>query len=219
MLEALELISAAFVDVNWLEGIEATASFVTACIAYFALENWKQQDKAKREAEFLDALVEALHTYVVEMHSPLTHMRMVRIGMMCHGTTQDYKEEKISFGGAVAYIQKDELRTADRLQNALRKNQTSVIRLRSLAAKGQIFNFKGYANCYNAIALITWQFERMEAFLTVIQSPTMNWDHPRVIKLLNDVIAIEPDDLVKGLSENNVTILEFVKETYKRLYN
>ncbi len=41
---------------NWLEAIKTAAPVSTAVIAFVALRNWQRQfDKAKREAEFLDA--------------------------------------------------------------------------------------------------------------------------------------------------------------------
>ncbi len=51
---------------NWLEAIKSMAPVATAGIAFAALRNWQRQDKAKREAEFLDALVEAAHAYIAE---------------------------------------------------------------------------------------------------------------------------------------------------------
>jgi hypothetical protein len=35
---------------------------------------------------------------------------------------------------------------------------------------------------------------------------------------LKDVMTIEPDDIRKSLKENNVAVLEFAGETYKRMY-
>ncbi|MFZ2872524.1 hypothetical protein [Zavarzinia sp.] len=52
----------AITNINWLEVIKALAPVATAIIAFIALKNWQRQDKAKREAEFLDALIEATHT-------------------------------------------------------------------------------------------------------------------------------------------------------------
>ena len=43
----------------------------TAVIALWALKNWQRQDKGKREAEFLDALIEATHTYIAEVSKPV----------------------------------------------------------------------------------------------------------------------------------------------------
>lgn len=32
------------------------------------------------------------------------------------------------------------------------------------------------------------------------------------------VMAIDPEDVRKGLADNNVTVLEFLGETYKRMH-
>lgn len=71
----------AIMSVNWLEVIKALAPVTTAFIAFIALKNWQRQDKAKREADFLDALIEAAHTYIVEMPKPITILEMAKIGM------------------------------------------------------------------------------------------------------------------------------------------
>jgi hypothetical protein len=206
----------AIAQINWLEVIKAVASVVTAYVAFQALKNWKRQDKAKREAEFLDALIEATHAYVIEMSLPVELVRSVEIGMESHMPSRASKDRKIK--GAIAYIQKDGERVAKRLLEVLGAVKPSVIQLRSLAAKGQIFRFNGYVNCYNAVAILTWQFDRIEALLSVIGSPTYNWEHPRVLKLLKNVMAIKPDDIRKAIEESNTAILEFARETYQCLY-
>jgi hypothetical protein len=52
---------------NFIEIAKALAAIVTALVAYSALKNWKRQDKAKRETEFLDSLVEHVHAYIIEI--------------------------------------------------------------------------------------------------------------------------------------------------------
>jgi hypothetical protein len=82
-----------------------------------------------------------------------------------------------------------------------------------------MFKFNGYTKSQNAIVMLTWHFDRMEAFAAVIGSPTWNWAHPEVLKHLKDMMAIEPDEIRKSVQENNVTLLEFSSETYKRIYS
>lgn len=55
--------------INWLEVLRSLAPVATAGIAFAALRNWRRQDKAKRQPEFLDELIEATHTYFVEVES------------------------------------------------------------------------------------------------------------------------------------------------------
>jgi hypothetical protein len=207
----------AIAAINWIEAVRTLAPVATAVIAFLALRNWKRQDKAKREAEFLDALIEETHTYVVEMSPPVALVRTVEIGMQSHVSTWEDGDQTIK--GAIAYIQKNGETESKRLRVALAAVQPSVIRLRSLAAKGQIFKFKGYTKCYDAIIMLTWNFSRIEALLSIIESPTSNWEHPSMLKLLKDVMAIKPDDIRKSLTENNAAILEFSRKTYQRLYD
>jgi hypothetical protein len=207
------------IGVKWLEVIKALAPVVTAVIAFSALKNWQHQDKAKREADFLDALIEATHTYIVEMPKPITIVEMAKIGMVSHAPTWENGEQAdIEVKGAIAYIQKYGEREAKRLREVLETVQPSVIKLRSLAAKGQVFTFDGYAKCWNAVVMLTWHFGRIEAFVAVIGSPTWNWEHPEVLKHLKSMMAIDPDEIRESLQKNNSAILEFASETYRRVY-
>ena len=105
-----------------------------------------------------------------------------------------------------------------RLLEVLEAVQPSTVKLRGLAAKGQLFNFDGYEKLRRAVNSLTWQFDRMEASCAVIGSPTWNWEHPAVLKHLKDVMAIEPEEISKSVKENNVAVLEFASDTYKRIY-
>jgi hypothetical protein len=209
----------AITSINWLEVIKALASVATVIIAFIALRNWQRQDKAKREAEFLDALIEATHTYIAEIGKPVTCLEMAKIGIESHAPTWETGERAdIAVKGAIAYIQKNGEREAKLLLEVLEAVRPSVIKLRSLAAKGQVFKFDGYAKCRNAVAMLAWHFDRIEAFIAVIGSPTWNWEHPKVLKHLKDMMAIDPDEIRKSVQENNAALLEFVSETYGRVY-
>ena len=205
--------------IHWPETISALAAVGTAAIAFGALQTWKHQDKAKREAEFLDALIEAAHTYIAEIPHPIAIFEFSKIGMAAHAPTWENGEEAdIAVKGAIAYIRENGEHDGKRLQQALETVQPSVIRLRSLAAKGQVFKFAGYAECQNAVEILTWQFNRIEAFMAFIRSPMTNWEHPDVLKLLNKMMAIDPNEIRTSIQDNNVALLKFVSATYKRIY-
>jgi len=207
------------IGVNWLEIIKTLAPVATVFIAFTALRSWQHQDKAKREADFLDALIEAAHSYIVEMPKPITILEMAKIGMESHAPTWEIGEQAdIAVKGAIAYIQKNGERDARRLWEALETVQPSVIKLRSLAAKGQIFNFDGYAKCWNAVVMLTSQFGRIEAFTGFVGSPAWNWEHPEVLKRLKEIMAINPDEIRDSLQKCNAVLLEFVSATYGRVY-
>jgi hypothetical protein len=205
--------------IRWPETISALAAVVTAAIAFYALQTWKHQDKAKREAEFLDALIEASHNYIAEIHKPVTLLEMAKIGMASHAPTwENGKPEDIAVKGAIAYIQKNGEHDGKRLLEVLEAVQPSVVKLRSLAAKGQVFKFDEYVKCHNAVALLTWHFDRIEAMMAFICSPSWNWENPEVLRHLNDLMAIDPDDMRGNIKENNITLLQFVCEAYQRIY-
>jgi hypothetical protein len=204
----------AITSIHWLEVIKALAPVATAVIAFAALRNWQRQDKAKREAEFLDALIEATHTYIAEMPKPITRLEMTKIGMAWESGDEADKAVK----GAIAYIQKNGEQDAKLLLGMLEAIQPLTIKLRSLAAKGQIFKFDGYAKCQKAVAMLTWHFDRIGAFMAVIGSPTWNWENPEVLRHLKDVMAIDPNEIRKSVQDNNVAVIEFASDAYKRIY-
>lgn len=219
MCDALVWSFDAITSISWLEVIKALAPVATAVIAFFALKNWQRQDKAKREAEFLDALIEATHTYIAETPKPITLLEMAKIGMKSHAPTRESGDEaNKAVKGAIAYIQSNGEQDAKRLLGVLETVQPATIKLRSLTAKGQVFNFDGYAKCQNAVAALTWHFDRIEAFMAMIGSPTLNWENPEVLQNLKDVMAIDPDEMRKSVQDNNVVIIEFASGAYKRIY-
>ena len=72
--------------------------------------------------------------------------------------------------------------------------------------------------CQNAIAELTKHFDRIEAFIAIIRSPTWNWENPEVLRLLKNMMNINPNDIRENIKKNNIVILEFSRDTYKRLY-
>jgi hypothetical protein len=209
----------AITSINWLEVIKALAPVATAIIAFVALRNWQRQDKAKREAEFLDALIEATHTYIAEMPKPITLLEMAKIGMVSHAPTWESGDDADkAVKGAIAYIQKNGEHDTKRMLDVLEAVQPTTIKLCSLAAKGQVFKFDNYAKCQKAVAELTWHFDRIEAFTAVIGSPSWNWEHPEVLNTLKGVMGIEPNDIRESLKKNNVSIIEFASDAYRRIY-
>ncbi|WP_186159961.1 hypothetical protein [Burkholderia gladioli] len=209
----------AITSISWLEAIKTLASLATAAIAFFALRNWQRQDKAKREAEFLDALIEAAHSYIAEVPGLAMLCSMAKIGMESHAPTwENCDDADKAVKGAIAYIEKRGEQDAKRLRDMLEAVQPSTIKLRSLAAKGQIFKFDDYTKCHAAVAMLTWHYDRFGAFATVIGSPTWNWENIEVLRLLKDIMAIDLADISKSIEENNVAIIEFARKTYTRIY-
>lgn len=216
MCDALVWSFDAIAGLPWLEVVKATAPVVTAVIAFLALKNWKRQDKAKRQAEFLDELIETAHAYIAEMSKPVALVRFVSTGMESHAPLLEGGDQSVK--GAIAYIAKRGVEDSKHLLAALEVVQSATIRLRSLVAKGQVFKFDGFAKCQNAVAKLTWQCDRLEALTAFIASPSWNWENPEVLSHLRNLMAIKADDILKSFAEDNVAIIEFVVETYGRIY-
>ncbi len=205
-------------SVNWLEIIKTLGPVTTAIIAFAALRNWQRQDKAKREAEFLDGLIEAAHAYIADLPAPITTLEMAKIGMVSHAPTWEGGEESaIAIKGAIAFIEKDGERVGKRLLETLGTTRSSMIKLRSLAAKGQVFNFSDYTKCQNAIAMLMWHFDRMEGFAAYISSLSWNWENPDVRDRLKDIMSIDASAIRSGVQDSHLALLEFARVTYKRI--
>jgi hypothetical protein len=206
-------------SINWLEITKTLAPVATAVIAFTALRNWQRQDKAKREAEFIDALVEGAHAYIADLPAPITIVKMVKIGMAAHAPTSETSEKSdIAVKGAIAFIEKDGERLGKRLLETLAATRSSVIKLRSLAAKGQVFNFADYEKCQNAIALLTWHFDRIEGFGAYISISSFDWENTELIESLKRIISIDANEMRAGVEESHVALIEFCRAAYKRIY-
>jgi hypothetical protein len=202
---------------DWLALINSSASLATVVIAFVALKSWKRQDRANREAEFLDQVIDATHNYVTRLPRAVELLRYARIGIISHAPMHDANAEP-TIDGAIAYIAKRGSNVGDQLRQALSDIQPSVVRLRSLGDKGQIFRFPEYAKCVNGIAQITWHFDRLGAFLTTIESPSWNWENPAVLSMLENVLKIDPTNIQQGLADQHKEILIFLRKTYETLY-
>ncbi|CDO37437.1 hypothetical protein [Novosphingobium sp. KN65.2] len=204
---------------HFLEIVRTAAPVVTAFIAFRALRNWQRQDRAKRQAEFLDELIDATHEHIVAIQRPIELLKLAKIGIDSHANTYETRgaaDQKTA--GALHYIQKRGEPDGERLREALVATQPSVVKLRSLCAKGQVFKFYDYAKCFNAVTKLVWHSGRIEAFTSLIVSPSLNWKHPEVSSLLDKLLIIEPEDIQADLSEQNAAIIEFARDTYARIY-
>ncbi len=207
----------AITGLPWLEIIKALAPLATAFIAFLALRNWKRQDKAKRQAEFLDQLIDASHGYITEMSAPIAVLESVLIGIESYAPIEECEDRSVK--GAIAYIQKRGDAEAKRLFNSLAAAEPATVRMRSLAAKGQVFRFEGYAKCLNAIARLTWHFDRLEALAAIIGSTSWNWENSEVLSTVRNVIDVDAEKLRKQVREDSVAILDFCRATYSHIYD
>lgn len=208
-----------FATINILDAVKALAPLATAYIAFLALRNWKHQDKAKRQADFLDKLLEATFSYVTKMRGPITTMEMATIGMECYAPTWKASEQiENAVQGAIDFIQKNGERKAKILADELKTASASVIELKMLTVKGHVFMFKNFETCIDAVTILIGQFDRMEAFEGVLGSTTDNFENPEVLKRLKKVMAIDPNEVRNLIKMNAYAIQEFAKENYRCIY-
>ena len=199
---------------RWPEIFTAAGTVALSAFAYRALAAWKGQERAKRETDFLSELVDAVHRYIAEMSKPITLTKFIKIGMDSHSP----EGELDGIVGAITYIRKRGADDSKRLMSELGAIQPTTIRIRSLIAKGQAFKFDGYSKCYNAVQMLAWHFDRLEALAAIIAYGELNWNNPEVINQLRTGMDIAADDIGKKLGEENVTVLTFFVETYERIY-
>jgi hypothetical protein len=201
----------------WLEIIKALAPVMTAIIAFLALRNWKRQDKAKRQADFLDQLTEAAHDFIGTMPMPVTLVQLIKIGMASH-IPMVRKNSDPMVAGAIEYIERRGNEDAKRLFEALETARPAHTRIGALASKGNVFQFHDYKTCEKAVAMLAWQFDRMQALATFITTPSWYWQNEKIIEQLKKLMAIDPDDIRTHLSSHNAEIITYVGETYSHLY-
>jgi hypothetical protein len=205
--------------IRWPETISTFFTIITTLIGFFALQTWKHQGQANRKAEFLDKLIEAAYTYIAEISAPITLLELAKIGMSCHLSTRNNDEsENEAIEGAIRYIDRDGNNIGQRLREELERVKPLVIKLRSLTDKGQVIEFSDYNKCFSAVLLLTQHFGRMEAFMAVITSPMMNWEHAAVIQNLKNVIAINPNEIRASVKEQHDAIMKFASQTYIQIY-
>lgn len=203
--------------VPWLEVIKALAPVATAFIAWRALANWRRQDKAKRHADFLDQLTDAVHSFVGLMPGPITTVRFVKTGMAYH-IPMESKNEDPYVAAAIDYIESRGADESKRLIESLDPARPVFVRIQSLSAKGQVFGFEGYKDCKKAVAKLTWQFGRMQALAAFIGSSTWHWKNPDVVAHLTKLMELEPEDIQKHLDDNLEVVHAFVRDAYTRIY-
>ncbi|MBA4160494.1 MAG: hypothetical protein C0515_00070 [Novosphingobium sp.] len=202
-----------------LEVLKAAAPTATAFIAFQALKNWRHQERAKREIEFLSELVDSSHAYIYKMERPIALLRMNKIGVRSHiESWKEGDESEKELRGAIAYIEKNGEVAGKRLSEALNDIRPEAIKLQTLQDKGQMFKFTGYANCYNAVTNLVWHFRRLQSFATMLD-PHWYWENPEVKGLLQKVLTIEPDEIRDGIAKSNSELISFAQTTYQSHFN
>lgn len=202
---------------NWAEIIKGIVSIWVATVATLALKTWKRQSKAQKQTDFIDEITESVHEFIDLMAAPTEMVKYVKIGIESYASLPEL-DQSLENPEAVAYIQKKGQEDAKQLYEYLKPCTQPLSKIRSLVAKGQVFGFKNYNECQNACAMITWQYERIQALCYIIGSGSLNWKNPEVQESLRKVISLDSGDIEKQIKEQHVKFLIFIKDNYKTIY-
>ena len=120
--------------------------------------------------------------------------------------------------GIIEFIDKQGENQSNTLLKELKPCIQPVTKIRSLAAKGQIFGFENYEDCQAACKILGWQYDQINTLGYIIKKNSMNWDHPEVQSLLKKVNAIKFEEIEERLTNSNLQFLTFAKKNYTKIY-
>lgn len=200
---------------NWLELVKAAAPVATALIAFKALKNWQRQDRAKKEAEFLDQLVETMHSYTVGMTAPFRKVAYAQFRMYGH---LDEEDDEKRFNGIERFIKSDGASESEALDESLHAARNHAGRLHLLLAKGRVFQMENYSSCHAIVEDAIRLSGKVSVFSATLDSESVNWRELDMRKHLLEHMTIDIDDMRQQLSAANSFVLRFAAITYANLY-
>ena len=206
------------VSLNWLGIVNTAATCCLAVAAFWALNSWKHQDKARKQADFLDELTDTVHEYIQSISRPNEHLRYIRIGFESHQNTVDAPDGTLE-QGAIAYIEKVGGSDSNRLWESLEPCMKLSAKLNALVARGQVYGLLSYDSCREAVSMLVWQQQRLQVVASMLGNANLNWKNPVVRNSLEKMLTVQPDDISDYLNENGAKFLSFVNENYKRIYS
>lgn len=194
----------------------ALAAGAAVSIAWKGLQTWKHQALANRQVDFLDALADSVHLVVASMSKPVYLIEAARIGFASRTQTNEVGTD-CDPAGAAQYIREHGEEDSQRMMIALAEGADHVAQLRSLAVKGQVFDFHGYDSCLKACTLIAWQSDRAGAFALMLGSTHSNFDHPIVRRGLENTLELDPAQIRLELEQQSVEVLQFIANNYRSI--
>ncbi|GMU68409.1 MAG: hypothetical protein AMXMBFR37_07420 [Steroidobacteraceae bacterium] len=207
----------AIAGLPWLAMIQAIAPVATAFIAWRALANWKRQDKAKRDAEFLDSLTDAIHSFSTLMRAPLSALQFIKLSVAYHIPSEP-KNDDPYVAAAIDYIEKLGAIGAKRLSESLEQVTPAYVHIQALSAKGQAMGVKHHNSCREAIAKLTREFGVLQAFAAFIGFSNLNWKNPEIVTQLKFFMTIEPEESRRRMNEGKTEALAWVQRAYAQIY-
>ena len=183
-------------------------------VATLALWTRKYQSTAQRQTDFLDAITDSIHDFIIQMAAPIAFVKFTKVAIKCHADPAQV-DTRLSTYGAIAYIERKGKDDSKQLGELLDNIRPIVSKIRTLVAKGQVLlGFRNYNECRDSCDLITWQYDRIQAFSQVIGGTTLYWENPEVKDTVDKVLSIEVEDIEIYLQKQNINLLEFVRTNY-----
>jgi hypothetical protein len=202
---------------NWAQIVQAIASIWVATVATFALKTWKRQSKAQKQTDFMDEMTESVHEFINLLADAIEMVKFIKIRIESYAVVPEL-DRTLQNAEAIAYIQKHGKEDAKQLYDYLRPCVQPLSKIRSLVAKGQVFGFKNYHECQNACAMITWQYDRIQALCYMIGIVSLNWKNPTVQESLTNALSLDATDIKEEIKQQNAKFLTFVKDNYQTIY-
>ena len=205
-----------YLSSNWLAITQGVLGLWMVIIATFALSTWRRQIKAQKQINFIDELTDAIHDFLLSMPPPVNSLRFAKIGIDClsgiHGEPDDIKHPE-----AVAYIKRQGKSTSENIQMQLASIRPILSKIKSLAAKGQIFGIDNYSECQNACIMLECSYNQIEAFSLMIMNPDLNWNNPVIQQSMDKVLSVDSEHIESNLIEQNSKFLTFAKQAYSKI--
>jgi len=202
--------------IEWLNLIQTIAVIFAAYTANAALHTWKHQAKAQKKTDFLDQLTDSVHEYLQSLSQPVELVKFIHIGFDSYKNLPSNLDHQHS--NIIAYITDRGSEDSKRLWEPLNNTSHLVAKIQALVAKGQVYGFINFNMCQNSIKMLLWQHQRLQVVASLIGSTSLNWEHPEVIKGIENMLTVQPDDIESHLQKYNLELLSFVQENYQSIF-
>ena len=202
-------------EVDWLVVVQAVASVATLMVALKALDIWKNQKRTDRKLLLVDEITDAVHEFIVAIATPTQILDFIHIAIDGKKYDRDL-ETKYKHPQAIRLIETEGRRYSSQLISELSPCRPIVHRLESLLVKAQVFSIDNFDQCDQACRLIIWQYERLNAFYSILSSPNLNWEHPKISESLDKILEITPASIRSHIDENQVIALNFLRDLYAK---
>jgi hypothetical protein len=214
MAEILQTILKWLAETDWPATLQGIGAIWVALIAQRALSTWRRQLSAQKQIEFIGELTDTVNKFILLMSTPLSQLSFAKMGISSQtGIAFDY--EKYENPGAIAFIEREGQKTSKKMLDELSAVQPVLSRMKSLIVKGQVFGMRDYSKCLNASQMLEWSYNQIEAFSVIVGSQNMNWEHPAVQRILENLDAIEPEKIKTNLDNQSKEIILFAKGAYE----